>query len=82
MFWNRGGWGFASFDQLDQLEVQILASGGKETGFQGCCSGKWVGARNPVSGLRSETWELPTGKLNQTLKKHSQDETVNPVGSK
>ncbi|BDT14068.1 hypothetical protein N39L_37910 [Limnospira platensis NIES-39] len=33
----------------------FLASGGKETGFQEGCSGKWVGARNPVSGLRSET---------------------------
>ncbi|AMW29430.1 MAG: hypothetical protein P5700_22475 [Arthrospira platensis PCC 7345] len=37
------------------VKGDFLASGGKETGFQGCCSGKWVGARNPVSGLRAET---------------------------
>ncbi len=29
--------------------------GGKETGFQGGCSGEGVGARNPVSSLRFET---------------------------
>ena len=37
------------------VKGDFLASGGKETGFQGCCSGKSVGARNPVSGLRAET---------------------------
>ncbi|WP_416236418.1 type II toxin-antitoxin system HicA family toxin [Spirulina sp. CCNP1310] len=41
--------------QFRQLMPSLRHVGGKETGFQGCCSGEGVGARNPVSSLRFET---------------------------